>query len=227
MPETGFDSYSHNYRETLKASISFSGKGDEFFDSFKIYYIKKWVANDNRAYDILDFGCGIGKLTGLLAKEFQQSLVYGHDISKKSLNVAREESAGLKNVCFVDSLPEDKKYDFIIVANVFHHINHSEHANTLLKIKEFLKPDGKIVIFEHNPFNPLTRYVVNTCPFDADARLIYQHKFTKLIKICGMKVELKPYIVFFPWPSGIFRMLENLLRHVPLGAQYMLLLTNK
>lgn len=222
-----FDEHAQNYRESLRSSLGPFGKNEAFFDLYKVYCIKNWVANDNRAYDVLDYGCGIGKLAGLLAKDLRQSNVYGYDTSGKSLSVAKEENAGLKNVYFINDLSGAQRYDFIVVSNVFHHIKPDEHADTLLKIKGFLKPGGKIVIFEHNPLNPLTRYIVSKCPFDADAKLVWRHEFTRLAAACGLEVELKRYILFFPWSSKLFRDLEYLLGHVPLGAQYMLLLTHK
>ena len=111
------------------------------------------------------------------------------------------------------------------MANVFHHVEPIERKETLLKIKMLLKPGGKIIIFEHNPLNPVTRYIVSQCPFDKDAEIILRRKFLKLTADCGLKTDGKKYILFFPWSPKIFRKMEKLLGFMPLGAQYMLVLT--
>ncbi len=227
MSKVNFDEHAHSYRELLKSSLGLFGKKESFFDLYKMYCIKKWVVNNNQSYDILDYGCGIGKLSGLLAKDLSQSAVYGYDISVKSLSVAMEENAGLKNIYFINELSEERKYDFVVASNVFHHVKSDEHVSVLNKIRKILKPGGKIIIFEHNPLNPLTRYIVRACPFDADAELIWQHNFAKLAAASGLRIELKPYILFFPWASKLLRKAEYFLRHIPFGAQYMLVLTCK
>lgn len=222
-----FDGFSQTYREVLRSCLKGVGKNDSLFDILKVDYVKMWVIKDDKSYEILDFGCGIGKLAGFLAKNFQRSSVFGYDISKESLCVARKENAAIKNAFFLDTLSEEHRYDIIIAANVFHHIIPDEHINTLTKIKSLLKPGGRIVIFEHNPLNPLTRYIVKICPFDTGARLIRRHKLIKEIELCGLKIELKHYTLFFPWLSKVFRKIEHLLRHIPAGAQYLLVAVQK
>lgn len=221
-----FDKFSHNYREELKSCSGLLRKGDVFFAFVKLHCLKNWVFTNNGPYEILDFGCGIGALSGFLAKDFPSFQIYGYDISQKCLSVGKENNAGVKNVQFVNNLPQGKKYDLIIVANVFHHIKPQERVDTLCFLKELLKTKGKIVIFEHNPFNPLTRFIVKSCSFDSDAVLIWRHEFCKLTKTSGIEVAKKFYILFFPWAGRIFRRAEVLLKDVPLGAQYMLLLSD-
>jgi len=222
-----FDKHSRTYRETLNTSLRLFRRDKNFFDLLKASCIKNWVIKDSDTYDILDFGCSVGKLTGLLAKDFRRSSVLGYDISSESLAVAEEENAGLKNIHFTNEFPEGQMYDFIIAANVFHHIDSSQHVDALCTIKQLLKPKGKIVVFEHNPLNPLTRYIVSICPFDTDARLIWLRNFVKIANMSNLRVELRSYVFFFPWHSNIFRKMEWVLRHIPLGAQYMLTLVHK
>ena len=227
ISKADFDEHSRTYRETLRSSLRSFKKDDRFFDTIKVNCIKKGIIKCNNEYDILDFGCGVGKLTGLLAKDFQQSNVFGYDISGESLAAADKENAGIKNIHFIHKITDGRKYDYIIAANVFHHIDSRQHVDTLCAIKQVLQPKGKIIIFEHNPLNPLTRYIVSRCPFDADAKLICLDNFIKLAGMGKLKVELRNYVLFFPWQPNIFRKIEWYLRYIPLGAQYMVTLVNK
>lgn len=224
MQKVDFDEYAETYRKNLNTCFAPFGSNDTFFDEYKIKCLKEWVITEDRPYDILDYGCGVGKIAGLLAKEFKLSNVYGWDISRESLRVARRENEALKNIYFMDNLPEEQKYDFLIATMVFHHIQPDERAGVLSEMKKLLKPGGKVVVFEHNPLNPFTQYIVKTCPSDADARLILRQKFVHLAKTCGFDVVFKRHVLFFPWPSKFLWNLEQLLRFIPLGAQYMLVL---
>jgi 2-polyprenyl-3-methyl-5-hydroxy-6-metoxy-1,4-benzoquinol methylase len=223
---TVFDKDAHHYKKMLKSAVSFFGVEEPFFDYYKVYCLKRWMTDCDESYDILDFGCGIGKLTGILAKTFQKSRIYGYDISCASLSVAREANATINNVYFLSDLNGEKRYDFIIAANVFHHIKVDEHSAVLLKMKMLLNKNGKICIFEHNPLNLLTQYVVRRFPFDVDAKLIWRHVFIKKVLLGELKVIGKEYILFFPWRVDLFRKVERFLVHIPLGAQYMIILDN-
>lgn len=227
MSRIDFDQYSDNYDELLQSSTRLIKNNDEFFATLKLHCIKKWVMEGNQANSILDFGCGIGKFSGLLAKCFPASDIHGYDISQRSLDRAREENSDLKNVIFSNELYTDRKYDFITIANVFHHIKAKERVNTFCKLRELLNPGSRIAIFEHNPLNLMTRYVVNSCPYDSDAELISARKLACLAGRGGFDVIWKRYLLFFPWSQTFFRKAEGLLRHLPLGAQYMLLLAEK
>ena len=39
-----------------------------------------------------------------------------------------------------------------------------------------LKNDGQLIIFEHNPLNPITRKIVKECEYDEDAILLTPKK---------------------------------------------------
>jgi hypothetical protein len=80
-------------------------------------------------------------------------------------------------------------------------------------------------IFEHNPLNPLTRYVFEHCVFDRDAEMIPRNKLIEEAAGAGLSVRNKEYTLFFPKPLAAFRPLERWLGWLPLGAQYYLELT--
>ena len=166
-----FDDYSQDYQKLVAASIVLYGETDGYFDQYKINCLRRWIIEADSRFDILDFGCGIGKQTALMAQAFPRSSIIGFDISRKSIAIAREKFTDFDNIRFSDQLPSEGSYDVITVANVFHHIPPEDRLEILVDLKNRLKPNGRVVVFEHNPLNPLTRYTVNACPFDADAGL--------------------------------------------------------
>jgi hypothetical protein len=84
-----------------------------------------------------------------------------------------------------------------------------------------MNPEAELFIFEHNPYNPLTRHAVNTCPFDKDAELITLSDMKRLIFRSGLTLLPARYALFFPAALKPLRFLEPLLAPVPLGGQYM------
>ena len=84
------------------------------------------------------------------------------------------------------------------------------------------KPKGRLYIFEHNPKNPFTRHLVNTCIFDENAVLLKSKYLKSQLEDLEFKIQYLHYILFFP-RNRIFSMLHNLekyLRKIPYGAQY-------
>src|SRR5438128_391512 len=63
-------------------------------------------------------------------------------------------------------------YELIVLSNVLHHVTPVDRQDLIREAGSRLALGGKLVIFEHNPINPLTRWVVSQCPFDEDAILL-------------------------------------------------------
>jgi SAM-dependent methyltransferase len=90
------------------------------------------------------------------------------------------------------------------------------------EVHRVLKPGGRLYLFEHNPLNPVTKYLVNTCVFDKDAKLLRSDYCATILKAAGLSIKKMDFIIFFP-RKGImskFIFLEKYLRWLPLGGQY-------
>jgi hypothetical protein len=103
---------------------------------------------------------------------------------------------------------------------VFHHIPPGERACWVSELRRVIRPGGALFVFEHNPLNPLTRKVVNDCPFDEDAILLPRRETTTLLRDAGFEDVAADYIVFFPQALAVLRPLERRLAWLPAGAQY-------
>jgi hypothetical protein len=78
-----------------------------------------------------------------------------------------------------------------------------------------------VAIFEHNPYNPLTAYVVRTCPLDVNAVLLSRRHLSKLMRLSGLQQIEARFILFAPFESRLFRQLERSMAWLPFGAQYL------
>jgi len=81
---------------------------------------------------------------------------------------------------------------------------------------------GLVVVFEHNPVNPLTRIAANRFRLRGKSALLGRGAVARLFTDSGLEVVDSRYIVFFPWRSQALDRLERRLAAVPLGAQYVL-----
>jgi SAM-dependent methyltransferase len=210
-----FDQYSNDYKHYINDSI------DKFDKNLSYYHQSKIEITKNRAIrnpkNILDFGCGVGTMIPYMKKKFKKSKIYAFDESKDSLKFLK------KRYPFVSCLKKingNIKFDLIFLSGVIHHIDRSIRKRILKKIYLSLKPKGKLIIFEHNPYNPLTNIVVKNCEFDRDAQLIKRKELINICENVSFVVDDSAYVYFFPTSMKKFKVLEKYLEWFFLGAQY-------
>ena len=80
---------------------------------------------------------------------------------------------------------------------------------------------GVLAVFEHNPWNPLTRLAVERCVFDKDAVLLSMPKARRLLARAHLAVEKTQYILSIPATTGIAGRIDGWLSPLPTGAQYL------
>src|SRR5690349_2700601 len=172
MDRAEFDKFAEEYRSLHLDNISASGEGPEYFAEYKMRDLKAIVEASSLRQaaegSFLDFGAGIGASVPFFRKYFPSARLTCTDVSKKSLEIAAVNHREKANYVTFDGkvLPfADNSFDVAYACCVFHHISPLEHVNHLVELRRVLKPDGLLMIYEHNPFNPLTVRAVNSCPF--------------------------------------------------------------
>lgn len=221
-PEAGasaaekFDEYAASYDSLHQQSIAASGEPTEYFALYKLACLDRLGARKDEP--ILDYGCGIGNLTEPLARGFRD--VHGFDPSAKSLEVAQRRAPSAHLHATTDAIPDDH-FAAIVLSGVLHHVPPSARPELLRTVRRKLRPGGRVIIFEHNPWNPLTRKAVADCPFDDDAILLWPWELPRLLRDAGLAAIERDYIVFFPRALSFLRALEPRLKRVFLGAQTM------
>jgi 2-polyprenyl-3-methyl-5-hydroxy-6-metoxy-1,4-benzoquinol methylase len=217
-PEPAFDQYAAHYADILDAHVAFSGETGGYFAAYKARHVARLLGSAF-AGRILDFGCGVGTLAKALKDSLPQATVDGYDVSSKGL-AQIDPWIAAQGLFSADLSRLDRSYDAIVAANVFHHVAPAERPSAAGRLAGRLAPGGKIFIFEHNPVNPGTQWVVRHIPFDRDAQLLWPGETRRLLRSAGLKNLRTDYIVFFPKPLAWFRPLEPHLTWCPVGAQY-------
>lgn len=221
-----FDKFANDYRLLhTKCVKKTSGADSNYFTEYKIreLFERNYISNSSK---ILDMGCGDGNSARFFSIYFSECEYYGTDISAESIAVAKRKNVALqKRFCCYDGkkLPYDNNFfDVVYIACVLHHVEFNKRKQLLRECLRVLKPMGKLIIFEHNPYNPITRMLVKDCPFDKDAELITPRYQVKLLKHIGFYIDSKAFTLFMP-RKGLFKKLQWIEKHIswlPIGGQY-------
>ena len=172
---------------------------------------------------ILDFGAGVGNSIPYFHEYFPQADLTCLDVSEKCLAIAERRFPDQATFRLFDgvSVPlEDASFDIVFTACVFHHITANQHIDLITQLHGVLRPGGILVIFEHNPYNPLTVKAVNSCEFDENAVLIPPKLMEKRVGDAGFSETAHSFRIFFPGFLRALRGIEKYMRWLPLGAQY-------
>ncbi|MCJ7444372.1 MAG: class I SAM-dependent methyltransferase [Methanotrichaceae archaeon] len=225
MDEAEFDRFAEEYQQLHSQSIKLSGESPEFFAEYKIRETAALLTSDKNGknLDILDLGAGIGASVPYFMKYFPCCHLTCLDVSTKSLKIGESRYSGQANFVSFDGNKmsfNDNNFDLVFAAGVFHHIETKDRIGLFMEIKRILRPKRKVIIFEHNPYNPLTVHVVNACLFYKNATLIRARELQRELQEAGFTNTSKCYRVFFPGLLRALRPLESYLGQLPLGAQY-------
>jgi ubiquinone/menaquinone biosynthesis C-methylase UbiE len=221
MQEHEFDSYIKNYRKNQDKHVALSGESGTFFAEYKVQKMAEWFPElVNGSYKVLDYGCGDGLMTFFAEKQFQKSKFYGIDPSSESIKEAQANFKSIEfSVLYNNIMPyANDSMDFVFAAGVFHHIPFDEHQQCISEIFRVLKPSGTFILFELNPFNPLTVLTFKRSPVDKNATMVFPHYGKKLVKKYGATAT--KYYCFFPAFVRKLRVLEPFMTKIPFGALY-------
>ncbi len=222
MPEF-FDSFSKNYNEVVNDAIRQTGYDSESMVFAKLSKIANlYPALTENTFHVLDFGCGVGNLYGGIKKYFPKAIYTGVDPSKESIIKARsrfQEMEAFQEYDFQEW--KTCKYDLIVSAGVFHHIPHTEHGEIIDKLSSLLNKKGRLVIWEHNPINPVTQKIVRDCPIDEDAVLVSSKNIKTLFQRVSLSNIKISYTTFSPKFLSALNFMDPFLGWLPLGGQYL------
>lgn len=131
------------------------------------------AVKDRKPNLILEIGCGTGDLSIAISKLVDANVV-AIDSSIKFIDIANEKNKNIKNLIFKQAeLTKNTdfnnfgKFDVVCGNGILHHL-YNDLDFYLEKFKLLLKPNGKIVFWEPNIYNP---YVFTIFNFDYFRRL--------------------------------------------------------
>jgi SAM-dependent methyltransferase len=229
MTASGFDQFADTYADDLNQALAASGESKDYFAQGRVRWLGVCLTRlrDEQLgspLSVLDYGCGVGDTTPHFREFLDARTVVGIDISQRSINNAQSRYGSPANrfATFEDYLPEGSM-DLVYCNGVFHHIPVLERRKAVDYIYRCLRPGGLFALWENNPWNPGTRYVMAQCVFDHDAIMLSPPEASKLLTCGGFEVVSVTYQFVFPKLLRILRFLEAPLSRLPLGGQYQVL----
>jgi len=223
VPTAEFDTYAETYEDVVNRSLGFAGLKVDFFTRAKAGYALDLLQehfDDTSHVRLVDIGCGVGNIHPLLKPGVGS--VSGCDVSAASLKIAVERNPDVSYTHYSNErLPyPDGQFDAAMTVCVMHHVPPGQWAGFAAEMKRVLRPGGLAMVFEHNPYNPLTRRAVSDCEFDEDAVLLSQRKTRALLAEAGMDDVESRSILSIPAVGRIGRKLDSAFGRLPFGAQY-------
>lgn len=220
-----FDKYADTYDAVLAESLSVSGEDKEYFASGRITLLTKRLQSiQEQPRAIMDYGCGTGSSVPLLLEMLGAESAIGIETSAELLNLATKNyrDPRVSFLLTTDYRPEGAM-DLVFSNGTFHHILPDDRPAALSLIHGSLKPNGLFALWENNPWNPLTRYLMSRCAFDEDAVTLSPPEARRLVQEHGFEVLSTEFAFIFPKSLRWFRSLEPFAASLPFGAQYQVL----
>jgi SAM-dependent methyltransferase len=218
-----FDEYADGYGDAVQRSIAFSGVEHDLFTRRKARHLLDVVGRllgppgDVRA---LDVGCGVGSTDAYLAGRLGE--LEGTDVSAEAVRRAEQANPSVRYTTYPgDDLPyEDERFDLAFAICVLHHVPPAERPRFVSELRRVVRPGGLVVVFEHNPLNPLTRLAVARCAFDGDAVLLTSRSARRMLREGGLEPVEQRYVILVPSDRPRVVAAESVLARLPLAAQY-------
>lgn len=167
------------------------------------HYLRKrtaFIAEHCPPGQVLDVGCG----TGLLAQRLTAAgfATTGVDPSPGMLEVLRRRTSGVQAIQGSGTaLPfADGSFDLALTVAVMHHIaDPGDIRDTLAEMVRVVRPEGSILIWDHNPRNPYWRSLMARVPQDTgDERLIGEKEIVGGLTAAGARVTLSTQLGLVP-----------------------------
>jgi SAM-dependent methyltransferase len=214
-----------DYGSEVVQSIGFSGLEQDFFTKGKadaLLRLLPRLGHPLRETRALDIGCGIGLIHRHVAASGLQ--LTGIDISEEAIAqaAASNPTVTYRHHSGTELPFPDESFDVAWTICVMHHVPPPGRPRFVAEARRVLRKGGVLLVFEHNPWNPLTRLAVSRCAFDHDAVLISAPRLRKLLAEGGLRSLEQQYIFFTPFSAPVIQRIESHLTALPLGAQYVL-----
>jgi SAM-dependent methyltransferase len=218
-----FDACSDTYSDLVNASVSIGGVEHEFYIRRKVDHLldlARTHLGDPEGLTALDVGCGVGLTDAQIDGRIGD--LHGIDTSGDSVAQAKVQNPAVAYQSYDgDRLPYDTAtFDLVFAINVLHHVDPPDRRRFTEEMARVVRPGGIACIFEHNPFNPLTRWAVDRCEFDQGVVLLSRAAASLLLQEAGLEPAESRYIIFVPRNGAAIARAEGYLHKVPLGAQY-------
>jgi len=229
MTKAEFDRHAASYDGGLDNPVKrlMGDQADQFIAVKARWLLRREPALKEGGLALLDYGCGAGDLMRVLGGLGARASFTGCDVSAGMLAEVVKRWPSSLGPAPATAAQEgaatpfaDGQFDVITISAVLHHVPVAERQEVYRELGRVLKPGGRIYVFEHNPRNPLVRYVIARTPIDENAILLDANEVRHgLLDTARYELETD-YLMFMPPGIGFLAPVDRTLAWLPLGAQY-------
>jgi len=122
---------------------------NEYIHNWQLKNILSEIVSDSGEINIIDIGCGYGRISLPILEKFPETNITGIDISKNFVELFQKNTGENAFVGFAEdfSLQSDY-YDYIICITVLMYIDKDKIEKTISNFLRHLKKGGKILLIE-------------------------------------------------------------------------------
>jgi len=216
-----FDEVADTYAGQLKTVLGMFGGEIEYFALYKVEFLFHTLEK-LPIKTILDYGSGIGASIPYFKVLFPSAQISATDLSTESLKRLKIDHPEVDIIQPCDL--NGYRFDLVFLSCVIHHMAVDTRITEVGKILGLVQSGGYVCVFEHNPFNPITRRIVSKCEFDKGVMLVSKRQLHQLFATPQESFDFRSgYCLFFPPALKLFRFLDRFIRWLPLGGQHFLL----
>ncbi len=224
-----FDKHASSYDGGIDNPVKrmMGGDADQFIAVKARWLLRREPGLRTGGLSMLDYGCGAGDLMRVLADRGARADFTGCDISTGMLSEVGKRWPQVHGAAPATAVQDGAltpfaagQFDVATISAVLHHVPVAERAAVYAELGRVLKPGGRLYVFEHNPRNPLVRYVIARTPIDENAILLDAREVQDgLLGAARYEIETD-YLMFMPPGLAFLAPIDRALAWLPLGAQY-------
>jgi len=192
-----------------------------FGDSRRVYLRRKAVFLRKLAPDVpwwLEAGAGNGEFAAELIFQGCRTLLL--DSSLDLLRSFRGTSEGLV-AADAACLPfPDGSVPGVVCSCLLHHLDDCSLRAFIREAARVLAPEGRLVVFDHNPLHPAVQWLIRMLPYDRDARLVTPRMTKTVMRQAGIEPAGTAWLNAVPACLRGLEWLERLLSGMPAGTQW-------
>jgi SAM-dependent methyltransferase len=230
-PPSEFDAYAADYGAGMDVGLKrcLGSSAESFIEvkaSWLLGYLARFPLSGGATLPrLLDYGCGAGTLLHVLNRMNFPAALSGCDVSREMLKEAekrwpRGEPPKFELIEQGRAPYANHSFDLAVISAVMHHVEIPQRNDVYADALRLLRVGGRLIIFEHNSYNPVTQWVVRHTPIDRNAVMLRPGEVVRGLNTVGKVATRTEYLMFFPPRMAFLRPCERLLSWFPLGAQY-------
>ncbi len=165
--------------------------------------------------NVLDIGCGDGKVTQEIAQKVPNGTVVGIDPSENMIEECTKSFSRIKNLSFEKTCAEefvsDSTFDLVVSFSALHYVEN--HEKVLSNIFQSLKPGGTLIAFMSGGNQPDVEKIFNSPKWKSllPEKLEWHSQTEDNYKLMLEKSGFKKIVTRTDWKSRFYEKKEGLI----------------